>query len=440
MARAPRPLFLRFLLARDPSFAAVQSVVLQLLTVGANLVTGVITARLLGAEGRGVYAAATSWATMLGAVAVAGSTDAILVQIRKKQVWTPAAVVSGSAIALLCTILVTSLAYVAMPTLLGERHVQAVAVARWALALTYVIASGAIYRYVFSGRGKFLLANLAAFLPHVIHACAISVLALTGRLTVATAVAGLGLGVIGSQIVLLPFFLREVCGPFRAAREAGAAVLRFTLRAAPADLMAICCDWADRLLLILLLAPRELGYYVVAYGFSRVVAVATPTNGLLLSVMTRSDTSEAKRMHDVSLRFCIAVLLFATLVTFAASEPLIRLFYGEALLPAAAIFKVLAFQAAAARVSGVTSQLYLACNRPGLNSLYALVNVVISAVLMIVLTPIYGAVGAAFGLLVGTLARSALLWMGLPLHLRLAPPRLWPSLDDVEAARVMFRT
>jgi O-antigen/teichoic acid export membrane protein len=434
-----RPTIGRILLAREPGFAAIQSVVLQLLTVGANLVTGVTTARLLGAEGRGVYAAATSWPSLLGLVAVAGVVEAVLMEIRRRPQWTAATVAWALAAAMVGATLLAGIAYLCMPALLGQRHAGAVQLARAALLITHIVATGAIYRYVFAGRGKFLLSNLGNFLPHLMHACAICAFALAGRLSVATAVASLGMGVIGSQIVLLPFLLREARGSLAGMAAPGAVLLRFAARAAPADLLALCCDWADRLLLIVLLDPRELGLYVVAYGFSRVVAVATPTNGLLLSAMARTDLSEAKQLHDLSLRFCIAALAIGTAVTCAASEPLIRLFYGDAFLPAAAAFKILALQAAGARVAGVTAQLYLACNRPGLNSVFSLVNVLISAALMVVLTPTYGAVGAAFGLLAGTLARLALMWMGVTFHLRFAPPRLWPSLADVEAARVMFR-
>src|SRR6185312_9511281 len=108
-----RPLARKFLLARDPGSAAIQSVVLQLLTVAANLVTGVVTARLLGVEGRGVYAAATTWPTVLGSVAVAGAMDAVLVFIRRRPEQTLVIVAWASAAMLVCATLVATIAYVA---------------------------------------------------------------------------------------------------------------------------------------------------------------------------------------------------------------------------------------------------------------------------------------------------------------------------------------
>lgn len=434
-----RPVARKFILARDPGSAAIQSVVLQFLTVLANLITGVVTARLLGAEGRGVYAAATSWPTVLGAIAVAGTMDAVLVAIRRRPQQALAIVAWASAAMMVCATVLTAITYVAMPALLGPRHAQNLQIARISLLLTHIIASGAIWRYVFAGRGQFLLANLATFLPHLIHATVITALALTGRLTVGTAIGALGAGVIGVQLVLLPYILREVRAPWKDIWASGVALMKFALRAAPADLTLICCDWSDRLLLIFLLAPRELGLYAVAYGFSRTVAIITPTNGVLLAALTRTNLLEAKQLHDLSVRLCLAILAVGTVVAFILSEPLIRLFYGESFVAAVTTFKILAAQAAAARVGGVTAQFYLACNRPGLLSAFSLINVVASAVLMIVLTPTFGPAGAAFGLLAGSLLRLALLWRGFPLHLGLAAPRLWPSLSDIETARAAFR-
>jgi O-antigen/teichoic acid export membrane protein len=429
----------KVVIAREPGFAAIQSVVLQLLTVGANLTTGVAMARLLGPHGRGVYAAATSWPSMLGVVAVAGVGQAMLVGIRRKPERTPATAAWGSAVAVVCASVLAAAAWFFLPSLLGRGQSGALNIARTTLLLTYLVTSNAVFQSVFAGRGQFTLANLATYLPHLINAVAILTFALAGRLTVVTAIGCLAFSIGAAQLLLLPPLLGEVCGPLRDVRAAGAAVWSFAHRAAAADLIAASSEWSDRLLLIALLAPRELGFYVVAYGFSRVVAVATPTTGLMVSAMAASDRTTAKQLHDLALRFCIAVLVAAAIVAFSLSEPLIRIFYGEGFLPAAATADILVLQAVAFRVATVTSAFYMVCDRPGLNSAISVSSVVVSTALMVALTPAYGPPGAAIGLLAGTVVRLALLWIGLVTHLRVALPRLRPSLLDLQAARTIFR-
>src|SRR3954452_23746026 len=66
-----------------PLFALFQSLGAQVFITLINVVTGVITARLLGAEGRGIYAAVTLWPPLLASLATAGLGTAVVVRMRK---------------------------------------------------------------------------------------------------------------------------------------------------------------------------------------------------------------------------------------------------------------------------------------------------------------------------------------------------------------------
>jgi O-antigen/teichoic acid export membrane protein len=425
--------------AEHLGYAAIQSVLLQILTVLANLATGVITARLLGASGRGYYAAAVTWPSMLGMAAAAGTADAVLVHLRRAPDEKAATLLWGGLVTLVASTLLSGAAWILMPTLLGAPQHEALPIARAALVLTYFVGFGALVRQAFAGRSQFRLTNVAAFLPHLIHAVVLVGFAAAGALTVETAVLSLLIGLIASQVLLLPAIVRDFRGSLVGARRAIAAVNDFARRAAPGDLMALLPNWADRLVLILLLTPRELGFYTMAYGFSRVVTVAAPASGLLLSAMSGQDLAVAKRLHDVAIRFCIASLGLTVGVAFALSHWLIHLFYGAEFLPAAPIFQLLVLQAVGGRVAAITAQLYLAANRPALTSAFEFIGVVVSATLIVILAPVYGPIGAAAGLLGGTGVRLALLWGGLVVQLGVPLPRLWLSFEDLRSAKLMFK-
>lgn len=427
------------LFAHRPGFAAVQSVLLQGLTVLANLVTGIITARLLGAQGRGFYAVAVTWPALLGMAALAGTGDGLLLRLRREPLSATASVAWAALVALALSAMLSGVAYLLMPRLLGHDQQDALEIARLGLLLTPFVATGALFRQSFAGRGKFLLGNLAAFLPHLLHAVAVALFALTSALTVGTAVASLFCGVIASQLVLLRFLLREIGGPVAGLKAAASWISNFARRAAPAELLTLCSSWADRLVLIMLLAPRELGLYAVAYGFSRVVTIATPPSGILLSTMSGREPREAKRLHDTAVRFCIAALATAVAIFFVLSDWLIHVFYGAEFLPAVGVFKILVLQAAVNQVAMITAQLYLSMNRPTVTSCIEFIAVAVSATLMVWLSPQYGARGAAIGLLAGTSTRLVLLWCGLITHLGLSLPRLWINVDDLRTARSLLK-
>jgi O-antigen/teichoic acid export membrane protein len=417
-----------------------QSILLQLLTIAANLCTGVLTARMLGVSGRGLYAAATTWPSVLGMVAVAGIANGVLVQLRRRPETKAAVIVWGGLVALTLSTLLAAIAWFWLPHLLGEHYQAALHTAAAALVLIHLVALGALTRQVFAGRGRFLLSNLAGFLPHLLHALAISAFALAGALTVETAVAGLVLGCAGAQLLLLPFLIREMKGPLVRIRRAGIELWDFARRAAPADLLALFASWTDRILLILLLPADQLGLYAVAFGFSRAVTVVTPATGIMLSAMAHGSAEEAKRLHDMALRLSIAGVSVLVFLVYLMDRQLLRLVYGAEFEAALGIFRILVLQAVASRIAAVTSQLYLASNRPGLNSWFCLLDVAVSVGLMLALVPFYGAQGAAWALLAGTALRLGLLWSGVLFHLRLPLPRLWLTFADVREIRTLFRS
>lgn len=437
----PRAGLLRRLLSADRvGYAAVQSVLLQGLTISANLFTGVITARMLGAAGRGVYAAAITWPSLLGMVATAGSASAVLVYVRRERDASAAITAWGATVGLGLSTLLAALAAAAMPLLLGPQHQAALPIARAALIFAHVTAMGVLLRSVFAGQGRFLLSNLAGVLPHGLHAAAVGGFALAGALTVETAVASPIIGGVLTLILLLPFLLKEMVGPLATLKLLSAPLRGFAWRAAAANLFILMSGWADRLLLIPLLSPRDLGLYVVAFGFSRVVTLATPATGILLSAMSDGERSTAKKLHDMALRFSIASLAAALLGIYLLDAWLIGLFYGSQFLAAVACFRILAVQAAAARIANISAEFYLASDRPALNSWIGFADVATSAILLIALAPAYGPVGAAIAMLAGSGLRLGLLWLGILTHLRLPFPRLWPCHDDLHAIRALFRS
>ena len=62
--------------------AFLQTVASQLLVLVVNILTGVITARALGADGRGIFAAITFWPYFLGNLFSLGLPNALVVHFR----------------------------------------------------------------------------------------------------------------------------------------------------------------------------------------------------------------------------------------------------------------------------------------------------------------------------------------------------------------------
>lgn len=423
--------FARLLSGDRLGYAAVQAVLLQVAGVLLNFLTGVITARVLGAEGRGIYAAATAWAMLIGSASTVGLADGVLIQIRERPAASRAIAACGFLAGIVIATALSVAAAIYMPLLLGRQAAEALDLARASLILAHLAAVGVIVRQAYAGQGRYLSANLTAFLPTVCHAILLVLVLFCGRLNVATAIGSVVAGSVLALLILTPLLLRQLQGSLKGFGAAWRNLLNFTRRAMFADLFALCATWADRLVLIHLLAPAQLGIYVVAANLAQRISVFTPKTSLLLSAMSGEEPERAAGLHNLALRLTIAGYLPGLVVLFAVDRLLMTTVYGAEFATAVLVFRILVVDRVLGRLASISSQLFLAMGRPALNSAIRGVELAVMLGGMVVLTPIYGPAGAACGLLAGTVTRLILSWGALVIKLRLPFPRLWLNRSDL---------
>ena len=434
----PRRFLVSLISGERLAYAGLQAIVLQVLAVFLNVLTGVITARVLGAEGRGVYAAATTWAILLGSVATAGLSQGVLIQIRREP--------EASRAILLCALLasitiaapLTAFAAIQMPALLGSRAAAAVDLARASLVLVPLGALGVLVREAYAGQGRYLAANLAAFVPTLLHAVLLTGFLAAGWVSVATAIGSVIGGSVLALVLLLPPLLRELKGSAAQIRHVWRSLFGFARLAVFADLFALCGAWVDRLILIHILSPAQLGLYVVAGSLAHRITVFTPRTNLLLSAMSAEDANRAVQLHNLALRVTIAIFAPLLAALFLLDRLVMTVVYGAEFAAAVLVFRILVIDRVLGRLASISSQLFLARGRPGLNSLIRGVELAVLVVGVVSLAPEHGAVGAAWGVLAGTAARLLLSWACLVAWLQLPFPRLWLTRGDLAGLRTML--
>jgi len=150
-----------------------RSVGVQGLIILMNVATGIITARLLGAEGRGVYAAITLWPPLLAMLATAGLSSAVTVCVRRAPGdagdVVGAALLLGFGYALLATLAGQWM----LPRFLSHYDTDTLWLARLCLAAVTVNGVQIVMRQYFAGRGQYLKCNLMHLLPQLWRATAI---------------------------------------------------------------------------------------------------------------------------------------------------------------------------------------------------------------------------------------------------------------------------
>ena len=426
--------------AERPAFALLQVVIAQGLTVLVNAGTGVLTARLLGPDGRGAFAAISTWPQLTAQLAISGLGTGVLLGVQRERdpgAWLGAGLLSTW----LTTTAAVALVGAAMPLLMGRYDGGLVLVAELCLLAAYQNATHSIFKQAFMGLGDTAWFNIANLVAQGAYLAALLACALTIGLTLGVALACLfGSGVL-SLLLITPALLRRVRPRLRGVRAAAGRLGRFSVRAAGADLVGILTGYLDKIILVPLLAPADLGFYAVAFSLSRVVLlVQLPVASLVLTNLSRRGLAEARLLHDHAFRFGLVLLAGLVAASAALAHPLMTVFYGREFVRAVAVFRILIVEAALTCLGAIPAQLYLSQNRPMFVSGVQGVSALFAGALIPVLAQVDGATGAAWALLGAAGLRLCAYVIGLSPVLHIPPPRVWLVRADLAYAVSRFRS
>ncbi len=353
-----------------------------------GLLTGPILARALGPAGRGTLAAIlvplfiASWAAAIGLPTFARRSAA-----REGRPQTLAATLAVIAVASSLVFFVAGLALA--PTLADGRDVvYDLLVAGLALLPLFVIAN--ILVSVLGGLEQWRYYLAAQLLPPASTLIALIVLWAAGQLTVTTA----AVTTLGSVLlVYLPAALvLRGRGAFRFELPLARRAMAFGFKAWPGDLGLLANARLDQLIMIPLVNPADLGFYVVAWTVStgptvlgRALAWAvTPT-------VARGDTA----IVFTASRVLVPTVLISTGLIAAVTPVLIPLVFGEDFDKAVGLALILLCASVPYQGRILLGEALSASGRPGLYTGGELIAVAVTVPGLLLLLPSLGVYAAA---------------------------------------------
>jgi len=423
-----------------PLFALFQSVGTQALITVINILTGVISARMLGPDGRGIFAAVSTWPQFFATLAMAGLNSAVVYHMKK----TPehGSEIAGAALTLCLAAsgIAVAVGAALVPQLMGQYPPAVIVFAQVCLVSVFINSVQVLIKQSFAGAGQFARCNLANFLPQFLYLVALVLVLAFAPITPENAVlALLGSGVV-ALFAALPGYVRWVRPHLTGGLGELPKLLSYSTRAWPIDGVFTIATYTDRLVLIPLLTPRELGMYAVAFSFSRIVLLTQPA---ILSVMfphmSGCSASQRARVHDHALRFLLVALVGGCAVLWLTGAPVLSWAYGREFVAANGIFRLLIIEASLSILSQVTAQLFLADDRPGFVSMIQITVLGSSLALLLALVPRYGALGAALSLAIAGLLRWMLFLGATKLILHAPLPRLYLVRDDLRYLKGLLK-
>ena len=274
------------------------------------------------------------------------------------------------------------------------------------------------------GARKATLFNLSILVGCAANLLMMVVLVWRSALTVETAFAAqvfaTALTLTGTAATFVMTLPRQEARPLAAVAE----LSRFSFRAAPVDLSTVFYWNIDRLVLIPIISPTQLGFYAVGTSFARLIGlIQSAVSSVALADMSSLSPEDRAVYVGHAMRILFWCLLVACILGWLAGPFLLPAVYGREFKQAVSISQLLLVEAAVSCLAQLLIEALLAAGRSTYASIIQVTFSVTLLIALLALAPGFGGIGAASAMLIAAICKLALLLHGLERN-----GASWPSL------------
>ena len=374
----------------------------NVLLSGIGFLTGVLTARLLGPEGRGSLGAILVWTNTIGAIGVIGIPQAITYYsgcepTKRAILWRTSislASVQGMVLSMGCA--------VAVPLILRAHEPATRHSAVWFSFFIFLSLLQGYQLALLQGAGRFRSWNMIRLFSAAAYLVLLVIFSIGGLTLRGALLAQVGSMALTTTIV--SYLSYQVWG--RGHPKFEVSLLRplftFGVPTALAGVSHLAITQLDQLLLTQFVSPAELGLYIVAVSLSWAILPASQAVSSVAYSHMAQTTERSKQTHTTrrSLALTFWLLLAAGVIGAFLAEPLILLFFGRAYKGAVLPFRILALAVPFLGGNQIMGNLLRGTGRPMLAGLCEVIGAVLTVILLTALLPFYGITGAAIASLV----------------------------------------
>jgi O-antigen/teichoic acid export membrane protein len=424
----------RILQARTGLFAVILTAGSNVGIQAANVLAGILVARSLGPGGRGSLTAITMWPQFLAFSLTLGVPVASVYSMKMHPDQASSLSGATSVLSILLGCVATLAGLVIIPFSLHTYSPHIIHMAQIAVLVAPLAAYGSSLGTQVQSAGFFGYYNIFSLLPPISILLALALERVTGTLTVGCAAVAYLLGGTPVMFWNLYWVNKHYRPSFRKLGKASAMLLRYGVRAWGADLLGVFGNQVDRILVVGMLAPEAMGFYVVAQSAAGVL------NAIPNAVVPVSLPKGAGSSHEAIValagragRMTLFVMVAAGIPIFLLGKILIHFFYGSKFDVSVTIFHILLIETILDGLTAVLSQAFLAAGYPGTTTLLEGCGVLSAIPLLLWMIPKWGVNGAAVALTLATSMRLLFILLNFPLRFKVRPPSLLIRRDEIIA-------
>jgi O-antigen/teichoic acid export membrane protein len=368
----------------------------QSLTLGLGIVTGVLSARLLGPLGRGEYVAITIWPMGIAMLLSFGINQAVAFNVGRRLFTVSEIATASAVIGVMQSVLTILVGLVVVHFVLANYSSTVRLLGIIFVLLTPVYLLGGLPANFFLGKQDLLRYNTIVVMAPLSYAAGLVGLFFSHKVNLNSVVFFQLVGYVVALVVGLAMVASVLKPRFQWNALAIPRLVDYGWRTQATNLANYFNQRIDQLVLSLLVPPRQLGFYAVAVTLSTAVTIFPVAAGIVtFSKGANQGSEDAKVTIGVGFRASLFWLLICCTVLYAISPFLIRAVFGEAFGGSILACRILL---PGAFMIGLKQVLYNGANalgRPGLPSCAEGVSIAVTAIGLYLLVPRYGYIGAA---------------------------------------------
>ena len=389
------------------------SITTQFALTVASMLTGIMTARLLGPEGKGAFTLIRLGYVMLVVLGCIGVQQSIVYFIGKRQF--PLSKILANAIGLaLASGLIIAIIFGAFvdywrPLFFKDIKKSYVLIL---IGLTPIGILSTYLRHILLGQNRITLYNLLSSVNPCLLLILFTITWLAFKLTLLTAVLMWSISSLISALMILPFIAKVA--PIRLAfnlkffKEA----VKFGYKTQLTGLAGFFNLRLDSFIVGYFLGLADVGYYSIAVVITQLIwKIPNATSLVLFPRVASASNLEANQISPKVCRNTLAIILFLSFGLLLFGRFFIVLLFGTQYLPAVNPLFILLPGTVASSISRVLSNDLIGRGRPELGMYAAFLSLVATIILDFTLIPSLGVSGAALASTVAySLGASAMLY------------------------------
>jgi O-antigen/teichoic acid export membrane protein len=427
--------------AKDGTSASINTLVSKALILIVNLGTGALTARLLGPTGRGELLAIILWPQFFMGTFTFGMPAALLFLLKKNPkskstLYTKALLLTG-----ISGVIVAIIGSFLMPIWLTQSSPEVVRATQLSMLFVPLGLLGLVAMVPMLVDGDFAASNKIAQLQ-----ASLTLLVLIGLSAIdfinpfSAAVAYLIPIVFG--LIYVSLRTSKYIEFNKISRDAStfASLIKCSLKFYGVEFINTVSNQATQVIATSLLQPDVAGLYAIAFSLSRLTLILqTSTVGVLISKISALPIDNVKATVARSIKIILIPSSLLSIILIIFSKFILILLYGDEFRPAEHIFQVLVIESLLSGVISLLMQAFMAVGKPEVLTISQCSGFLINAILIVMLTPSYGALGLSVSLLIATFFRLVFILFSFPIYLKSSVPNLIPGKNEVNEIVAIIR-